>query len=60
MLTNPRVPFPGKSGTIFLGNPAEDELVVTINTAVGGICRFYVELLIYLLINSYLFIYIYL
>lgn len=47
MLTNPGVPFPRKFGTILLRNPAEDELVVPINTAVGGICRFYAELLIY-------------
>lgn len=47
MLTNPRVPFPGKFGTILLRNPAEDELVVTINNAMGGVCRFAAELLIY-------------
>lgn len=32
---------------IFLRNPAEDELVGTINTAMLGICRFDAELLIY-------------
>lgn len=46
-VATPKVPFPGKFGIILLRNPAEDELVVTINTAVGGICRFYAELLIY-------------